>query len=98
MQYPARLSDDLKYLSKFYNWNDEDKKEVRASFERCLPMCNYYIALAAAHRAGYEQLVSNGHIRLDQWCKEKGLPSPYNEHFNPKELDAMALHNKALLS
>lgn len=53
MKYPARLSDDLKYLSEFYGWDAEDKKAIRESFTDCEDMVNFYINLAAAHRAGY---------------------------------------------
>lgn len=97
MKYPARLSDDLKYLSEFYKWTDEDKKEVRAAFTNCEPMVKYFIALAAAHRAGYVQCAGNGHIRLREWCIEKGIEDPYSEHFDPRELDLMAAQNKQML-
>lgn len=97
MKYPERLSTDLKYLSEFYKWNDEDKKEVRAAFTNCEPMVKYFITLAAAHRAGYTQCAANGHVRLREWCLQKGLEDPYNEHFNPRELDLMASQERQLL-
>jgi len=97
LKYPERLSDDLKYLSNFYNWSDEDKKEVRAAFTNCPEMVRYFITLAAAHRAGYKQCAGNGHIRLREWCLEKGLEDPYSEHFNPRELDLMTAQDKQML-
>lgn len=94
MKYPVRLSDDLKYLSQYYGWNDEDKKEVRKAFTGCPEMVRYFITLAAAHRAGYSQYAGNGHQRLKEWCIEKGLEDPYLPCFDVKELDYMGLQNK----
>lgn len=98
MKYPARLSDDLKYLSQYYGWNEEDKKEVRAAFTGSPEMVRYFITLAAAHRAGYEQGAANGHQRLKAWCIEKGLSDPYLPCFDVKELDYMAMQNKCALA
>jgi hypothetical protein len=89
MKYPVTFSDDLKYLAAYYNWNDEDKKEVRQAFTNCEPMVRYFTILAAAHRAGYAQDAANGFIRLQAWCIEKGLGDPFAEHFDPAALDAI---------
>lgn len=97
MKYPERLSSDLKYLSEFYQWNDDDKKEVRSAFTNCPEMVRYFIALAAAHRAGYTQGAANGHQRLKDWCLEKCLNDPYSPEFNVKELDYMAAQDKQML-
>lgn len=91
MNYPASLSDDLKYLAAYYEWSDEDKKEVRAAFTDCMPMVRYFTVLAAAHRAGYTQDAGNGFVRLRDWCLARGLDDPYGEHFDPAALDALAV-------
>jgi hypothetical protein len=96
LKYPERLSADLKYLAEFYKWTDEDKKEIRAAFTGCEEMVRYFINLAAAHRAGYEQGAENGHQRLKEWCLSKGLDDPYSPAFDVRELDLMAAHNKIL--
>lgn len=91
MKYPARLSDDLKYLSAWYGWNAEDKADVRKGFTGSEEMVNFFMALAAAHRAGYEQCAGNGFIRLEQWCAENGLGNPFIGEFDLPALDAMAV-------
>ena len=97
MQYPARLSDDLKYLSAYYKWTDEDKKEVRIAFTGSPEMVRYFITLASAHRAGYIQGAANGHQRLKDWCIERGLDDPYLPCFDVKELDFMAVQDRQML-
>lgn len=89
MKYPATFSDDMKYLAAFYQWSDEDKKEVRAAFTDCEPMVRYFTILAAAHRAGYSQHAGNGFQRLQGWCIEKGLPDPFGPEFDVAALDAI---------
>ena len=91
MKYPATLSDDLRYLAVYYQWNDEDKKGVRAAFTNCPPMVRYFTVLAAAHRAGYSQDAGNGFVRLRDWCLAQGFDDPYGEDFDPAALDAMAV-------
>jgi hypothetical protein len=89
LKYPETLSDDLKYLAAFYQWNAEDKKEVRAAFTDCEPMVRYFTILAAAHRAGYVQGAANGFVRLKDWCLSQGLPDPYGTEFDPAALDQL---------
>ena len=90
MNYPTTFSKDMQELAKFYGWNDDDKKEVRAAFTDCEPMVRYFTILAAAHRAGYEQHAGNGFIRLQNWCAENGLEDPFSVEFDPAALDAIA--------
>lgn len=87
MKYPASFIDDLKYLASYYEWNEEDKKEIKASFLNCPPMVKYYTVLAAAHRAGYSQDAANGFVRLKDWCLAQGLDDPYGESFDAEQLD-----------
>lgn len=82
MLYPASLSADLQYLAKRYEWNAEDKADVRAAFTDQPEMVRYFTVLAAAHRAGYEQCAENGYIRLQAWCMEKGLGDPFAVSFD----------------
>lgn len=98
MNYPVHFSRDMKQLAAFYEWNEDDKLEIRASFKNSPEMVHYFTVLAAAHRAGYKQGASNGHVRLKEWCKSKGLDDPYCLGFDANELDLMALHEKQLLS
>jgi hypothetical protein len=95
LKYPATLSDDLKQLAAYYQWNDEDKKEVRAAFTDCEPMVRYFTVLAAAHRAGYKQDAGNGFVRLRDWCRARGLDDPYGDDFDPAALDALAVQERA---
>ena len=91
-KYPKRLSDDLKFLSQFYGWNDDDKIEIRAAFNGSPEMVNFFIVLAAAHRAGYKQWAGNGFQRLEHWCLDHGLESPFAlGGFDLIELDRMAI-------
>lgn len=89
MKYPKTFSDDLKYLAAFYEWNDEDKKEIRAAFTDCEEMVRYFTILASAHRAGYKQGAGNGFQRLKDWCLQNGLPDPYWAGFDVSDLDKM---------
>ncbi|MCI1005223.1 hypothetical protein [Herbaspirillum sp. C7C8] len=91
MLYPASLSADLQYLAKRYEWNAEDKAEVRAAFTDCPEMVHFFTVLAAAHRAGYEQCAANGFIRLQAWCLEQRLGDPFASGFDLNTLDAMAV-------
>lgn len=91
MLYPANLSADLQYLSAHYHWSVEDKAEVRAAFTDCPEMVRFFIVLAAAHRAGYEQCAANGFIRLQARCAEKHLGDPFGPTFDLATLDAMAV-------
>lgn len=94
MRYPERLSADLKYLSAWYKWNDEDKKEIRNAFTGCSVMVNFFMALAAAHRAGYNDPAAKNYQTLNRWCEENGVENPFKEGFSMddlKILDAMEL-------
>jgi hypothetical protein len=94
MKYPTTLSDDLRYLSQYYGWNDADKIEVRAAFTDCEEMVRYFTVLAAAHRAGYAQHAGNGFVRLQRWCEENGLDDPFGPEFDPASLDAMIVKER----
>ena len=94
MLYPASLSADLQYLAKLYEWNAEDKAEVRTAFTDCPEMVNFFTVLAAAHRAGYEQCAANGYIRLQTWCMQQDLGDPFAPGFDLAALDAMAAEPK----
>jgi hypothetical protein len=95
LKYPATLSDDLRYLSDYYKWNDADKVDVRAAFTDCEEMVRYFTVLAAAHRAGYSQHAGNGFVRLQQWCLDKGLNDPFSPAFDPASLDAIEVEPRA---
>ena len=93
MEYPERLSEDLKYLSAWYKWSDEDKKEVRAMFTGCQKTVNFLMALAAAHRAGYNDPAGKNFQTLEKWCRERKLACPFDQDFTTydlKELDKLA--------
>lgn len=94
MNYPATLSDDLKYLAKHYEWSSEDKIEIRAAFTGSPEMVLFFTVLAAAHRAGYSQCAGNGFMRLKDWCLANGLDDPYNEYFDLKALDALVAEQR----
>lgn len=94
MKYPATFSEDLKQLSKYYEWNQADKNEIRKAFTDCEPMVKYLTTLAAAHRAGYKQDAANGFVRLRTWCLEKGLDDPFGPEFDPAALDEITVQER----
>jgi hypothetical protein len=82
MKFSEQLTDqqkaDLRYLRGYYRWSDDDAREIKLSLdERGEEAMGYYTALANAHREGYVQNEQNGFMRLDVWCAENGMPSPY---------------------
>lgn len=91
MLYPAKFSQDMKELTAFYEWNDEDKKEIRAAFTDCPPMVHFFTVLAAAYRAGYRQTAANGFARLQSWCIESGVGDPFGREFDVAALDAIVV-------
>lgn len=68
MNVSKRFLRDFAYLANLYSWNAADIEDVKAQ-TRSNPseMRNYWTALAAAHRAGYEQTAGNGYMRLAHW-------------------------------
>lgn len=81
MKYPARLSGDLQYLSAWYQWSAEDKKEIREMFTGCEKTVNFLMALAAAHRAGYNDPASKSFQTLESWCRDHNLQCPFDRDF-----------------
>lgn len=70
---------DFAYVANRYGWTPADIEEMKAAIRANEETGKRYIsALAAAHRAGYEQTPENGFIRLDAWCAENGMPDPYS--------------------
>lgn len=94
MKYPERLSEDLKYLANWYQWDADDKKEIRAMFTGCEKTVNFLMALAAAHRAGYNDPAGKSFQTLESWCRERGLQCPFDRDFDTYdlvELDKLAV-------
>lgn len=94
MKYPARFVDDLKYLASWYKWTQEDKDEIKSMFANSPETVTFLSALAAAHRAGYNDPAGKSFMTLEQWCIDKGLPSPFTLEFSSldlKEIDQMAI-------
>lgn len=89
---------DFAQLANKFDWTLSEIEEFKQVVRENPEMKRYLSVLAAAIRAGYEQTEENIHVRLEEWCRIKGFNDIFSEHFNPKELDAMALHDKALLS
>jgi hypothetical protein len=88
LKYPATFSDDLKYLTTVYGWNEEDKTDIRSAFIGCPDTVRFFTNLAAAHRAGYPTPAGEGFTALALWCLDKGLPDPFGPAFNTAALDA----------
>lgn len=89
--------EDMRYLRAFYQWNDEDVKEVKAAIKGCDEMVHYFTVLAAAHRAGYSQHAGNGFQRLQSWCAHMGLPDPFGPEFDVAALDALAVEPREVV-
>lgn len=70
---------DFAYIANFYGWTAADIEEAREQ-TRSSPaaMRRYWTALARAHRAGYRQTQENGYMRLQDWCEQRGEPSPFD--------------------
>lgn len=86
--------DDMRYLRSFYQWNDDDVKEVKAAIKGSEEMVHYFTVLASAHRAGYSQHAGNGFQRLQSWCVAQGLPDPFGPGFDVAALDALQVEIK----
>lgn len=71
------LINDIDYLANYYSWDADDLADVIAqTVANPGEMGQYWIHLAAAHRAGYAQTPENNFVRLDQWrnCRGNALP------------------------
>lgn len=78
MKVSQAFLDDFAYLASRYSWTPADAEEMRAAIRANPNVGRRYITtLAAAHRAGYEQTLENGFMRLDAWCVEQGWPDPF---------------------
>jgi hypothetical protein len=88
---------DFAEIASIYDWSESDIEECKQATREDPELKKYWSILAAAHRAGYKQCAGNGHVRLREWCLEKGLEDPYSEHFNPRELDLMSAQDKQML-
>lgn len=68
MKVSKQFLRDFAYLANRYGWTPADIEDVKAQ-TRASPesMRRYWTALAAAHRAGYEQTAANGYMRLGEW-------------------------------
>jgi len=62
--------DDIDYLADYYSWTDDDLADVMEQIvANPDEMGRYWIHLAAAHRAGYQQTRENNFMRLGQWLQ-----------------------------
>jgi hypothetical protein len=95
MNYPPNFAKDMQLLARYYQWNEEAKREVRASFIDCEPMVRYFTILAAGHRAGYKQDAGNGFVRLQNWRVQQALGDPFAAHFDPVALDALTVPERS---
>ena len=78
MQVSKSFLQDFAYLANLYDWNTADIEEMKAAVRADEDAGRRYITtLAAAHRAGYEQIAHNGYIRLHAWCAAQGWPDPF---------------------
>jgi hypothetical protein len=63
---------DFAYLANRYGWTPADIEEIKIeTWGQGAPMSAYWTALAAAHRAGYEQTADNGYLRLHEWQERR---------------------------
>ena len=77
MNVSRKFMRDFAYLANRYGWNAADIENVKAHMrEHVEPVRWYWTTLGAAHRAGYEQNLANGFVRLHTWCAERGMPDP----------------------
>lgn len=90
MKYPVNFSNDLKELSKIYEWDEEEKKEIKKWFTGCPATVHYLTVLAAAHRAGYKNYAAGGFVTLQKWCMDVGVGNPFGLYeFDLAALDAL---------
>ena len=79
MNVSRQFLKDFAYLANRYGWTPETVEEVKADTRANPALIDYWTAIAAAHRDGYEQTPENGHIRLSQWLQEQGTPNLLKE-------------------
>ena len=80
MKVNKQFLQDFAYIANLYGWNVDDVEDAKAQTRVHPELHSYWIQLAAAHRAGYQQTRENNHMRLGQWlqlqavgAKESGL-------------------------
>ena len=80
MKVSKQFLKDFAELANRYGWTPDDIEEMREAIRVNEEDGKRYItALAAAHRAGYEQSRENGYIRLHNWCAANGYPDPFTK-------------------
>lgn len=68
MKVSKQFLRDFAYLANLYGWTAADIEDVKAQTKtNPNEMRTYWTTLAAAHRAGYQQTVANGYMRLTAW-------------------------------
>ena len=85
------------FLANYYKWDKSDIDEIKTVVRSDKTFKKYLESLANAHKNGYQQTKENGHVRLKDWCIEKGLDDPYRASFDPHDLDLMAAQEHKLL-
>ncbi|WP_426117276.1 hypothetical protein [Massilia sp. PWRC2] len=68
MKVSKQFLRDFAYVANLYGWNAADIEEAKAQ-TRASPaeLGAYWVRLAAAHRAGYQQAKDNNFMRLECW-------------------------------
>lgn len=79
MKVSKQFLRDFAFLANRYQWTPADIEDVKADTRANPDLVRYWAALAAAHRAGYEQTAENNFIRLYAWFKFEGVRNPFSE-------------------
>ncbi|SOY79955.1 hypothetical protein CBM2599_A120520 [Cupriavidus taiwanensis] len=88
MKISKALAGDLRYLAAELEWDEAGKVEVRESLKANPEFfTHFWTVFAQAHRAGYRFCQATGFQKLEVFCKEKGLPDPYNRQYSGAEID-----------
>lgn len=88
MKISKALADDLRYLAAELEWDETGKVEVRESLKASPEFfTHFWTVFAQAYRAGYRFCQATGFQKLDDFCKQHGLPDPYNRMYSGAEID-----------
>lgn len=69
MKVSKQFLRDFAYIANLYSWNADDVEDAKVQTRAHPEMRLYWIQLAAAHRAGYQQTRENNYMRLGQWLQ-----------------------------
>lgn len=77
MRYPSCLIDSLKNLSEIYDWDDDDKNEIRDAIKSNPELVNYFIILSKSHEEKKPLFLTMFYEEFKRFCISKNLQIPF---------------------